>query len=431
MKLDHRVIVREEEEFVLLYNERTNSYIHFTSDCYLQNFTADRRLVSDDTELIAAIKAGGFLANETMPTRRLPDELRQGREQAEFLSWLNGCCSRKAPLSVIWSMTPRCNLRCLYCFADVNAFDFDAAELDVQQLFAIADQLIAAKVLAVTLSGGECFLHPGVWPVMARLQEHGIAVAAITNGFHLADTDLSRIAAAGVAVAVSLDGCNEATNALTRGRDVFHRSAATISKLLTRGIPTSVIVTITRHNFDQLREHVALIHRLGVRVVALQDLRPFGTREIYDQTRLTAQQEADLARVVASLIDNYSDITFNTTDLFTFDKANASGRIMHCPAGRSVGYIDFLGNFYPCTSLPSFRYGNLLRDGTITSLWSDSSGARELARLREMPLHAIGPCGSCANKSRCEGGCRGDALFYSNDLMGLPSRCPTLMRSKQ
>jgi radical SAM protein with 4Fe4S-binding SPASM domain len=114
----------------------------------------------------------------------------------------------------------------------------------------------------------------------------------------------------------------------------------------------------------------------------------------------------------------------NTTELMIFHKPHVNGLIMQCPAGDNFAYIDFYGDLYPCTSLPSFKLGNLLTDSSVKELWQNSKPIKLLRNIKKTPLDNIPICHSCTNKSSCDGGCRGDALFYTDDLFGIPPRCP-------
>jgi radical SAM protein with 4Fe4S-binding SPASM domain len=183
-------------------------------------------------------------------------------------------------------------------------------------------------------------------------------------------------------------------------------------------------VTLTRHNFPFIEELLGILEAKGVEYIRLQDLRPFGTKDVYDNMRLTIEQERQLYETVCTAKQKYPSININTSELFVFSKENVNGKIMQCPAGDNFGYIDFYGDIYPCTSLPSFRMGNLLGNASLSKLWQSSDAIVDLRRIKDMPLERIDECGKCTNRSYCDGGCRGDALFYCNDLFGLPSRCP-------
>ncbi len=156
---------------------------------------------------------------------------------------------------------------------------------------------------------------------------------------------------------------------------------------------------------------------LGVDSINLQDLRPFGTREIYDRTRLTVGQEHRLQSLFERLRVAYPDMNLETSELFLCWKLKVNGRVMQCPAGDHFAYIDFHGDVYPCTSLPSFKLGNLLQGDSLIDLWQHSAPIKALRQLKSLKLTELAGCSACADEPCCDGGCRGDALFYRGDLL--------------
>ena len=65
---------------------------------------------------------------------------------------------------VLWELTSACNLKCDFCLVEIKG-----RHVPVDAALAIADELVAARVDKVLLSGGEPLLYPGVEAVMRRL----------------------------------------------------------------------------------------------------------------------------------------------------------------------------------------------------------------------------------------------------------------------
>jgi AdoMet-dependent heme synthase len=426
MRLKPTIIVRDEGDCKLLYNGENGGLISIDKTAYRDLVVLDKTDDQYHSALRSWLDESEFLADSPTGTAR-GRHSRLTPRQAQSLNGFYDLRSTVAPLNVLWAITPRCNLHCPYCFADVQSQVAAFQEASGTALLAVADMLRECGVFKVTLTGGECLLSEHVWSVAGKLKGAGMTVAILSNGTSLPDDAADRLAALGVQVGISLDGPDEAVNRITRGAGSFDRTMASIRKLTAHQVPTSVMVTLTRHNFDRLEEHVALLSDLGIEIVALQDLRPFGSRRHYDATRLAVEQERNLERQLAFLYSRYPHIAFNTTELLMFSQPRANGRVMQCPAGDHFGYIDVHGDFYPCTSLPTFRMGNLFGGASVVDLWQHSEAILALRRLKSLPLDSIPECVRCSNRSRCDGGCRGDALFYSDSILGLPSRCPRRM----
>jgi radical SAM protein with 4Fe4S-binding SPASM domain len=423
MRLADSIIVREERDSYLLYNGTNGGLVTVSKDAYRDVILRDS--VQDPAyEPLRAWLASAYFLAEKPSDRGSVGVEEDGQAHKASPNRFFDLRSDLNPINVLWALTPRCNLRCIYCFPDAKVHSIGFKTPPAARLLKIADEIVRAQVLQVVLSGGECLLLKDVWTVVTRLKNAGLTVAILSNGSTLSEEMVGKFRESGALAGVSLDGPSEEINRRTRGRGAFDQSITGVRRLIAAGVDTTALITLTRHNFPVLEELFALLEDLGVISVAIQDLRPFGTKAQYDATRLTAEQERILPGKYEAISAAHPSISINSTELFLFSNKAASGKIMQCPAGDHFAYIDFYGNVYPCTSLPSFKMGRLLEGASLTELWRKSDKIRELRSIRQMPLDAIPGCRVCSNRSHCEGGCRGDALFYDDDLFGLPSRCP-------
>ena len=291
----------------------------------------------------------------------------------------------------------------------------------------IVRQIVEARVLRVTLSGGECMLDKRLWHILDALCDQGIATSIISNGSPVNLRNIERLKTTNTQIAISLDGPNEAVNALSRGPGIFIRALTAIDLCVRYDMEPIVICTVNRRNFEHIPVLCDLLVERGITAITLQDLRPFGSIPIYRDWKLTADQESRVQRLCTDLEVRHPRIFFNFTELLIHHKANTCGKVMNCPAGRNFAYLDFKGDLYPCTSLPSIKLGNIIKDGDIKSLWQESEGIKVLRELQARPVSSLEVCGGCGHIDTCEGGCRGDALFWSGSLEGLPSRCPRVL----
>lgn len=422
MRLRQGVIARDEEDGWLLYNGENGALVRVAHEAYERFFIEGMAGGNGHEALNAWLFRHGFLTTGGFSPS--PPAATTAAERAAGLDGFFCLRSERSPLNVLWAVTSACNLRCVYCFPDAraNAVRFDAPQFDA--LLGVAEQIVEAKVLKVLLSGGECLLLPRIWEIAERLQRAGATVTLLSNGGPIVDRVAERASALGVSFGVSLDGPEEESNSLTRGVGAYHQTIRGLRKLVERDVPVAVMITVTRHNFDHIERLVAQMEDLGVDSVTLQDLQAFGTREIYDMTRLTVEQEHQLEALFQRLRAAHPAMHFETMELFYCSQYKTNNRIMQCPAGENFAYIDFHGNVYPCTALPTFKLGNLLQGDSLIDLWRHSESIQSLRQLKRLPLTALPGCAACAGEPRCDGGCRGDALFYRGDLYGRPSRCP-------
>lgn len=135
-------------------------------------------------------------------------------------------------------ITRRCDLRCPHCF--VRAQEAPAAELSTDLVLEIVDEL-AGYDAVLHLTGGEPFLHPGIWTILERAGTARMREVAInTHGGRLDDDDLQRLARlpSPIRLMVSLDG-PPGLHDRTRGGGTAEAALATIRKATAAGVRAS------------------------------------------------------------------------------------------------------------------------------------------------------------------------------------------------
>ncbi|OGT06340.1 MAG: hypothetical protein A2103_04060 [Gammaproteobacteria bacterium GWF2_41_13] len=425
------LIFREEDQSMLIFNKNNSAVIKLSLSLFNQ---IRNGWISDEMRYSKALK---ILQDNKMVhidswNKVLPvSEAIRAEEQKALNASLFNIKSHQNPFVALWAITPKCNLKCTYCFPEVNKIGSTFSGLTIDQLKNIANQIVVAKIFQLTISGGEAFLVKELWELIPVLYENQIKISVISNGTTITPSLIEKILRYELIVGISLDAPNESINSITRGAGVFEKTWNGIKKLLSASVPTVVLVTLTKHNFPCLFDHIRFLYEQGIRNITLQDLRPFGTRAIYDQFRLTKEQESALYALIKTLKKTFPEINFNLSELFIFPckemQVKRNGKIMQCPAGNNFVYIDYYGDLYPCTNLPQIKLGNILKDGSITELWRCSPEMDQLRALKMQNISDIEACVNCSLVAYCDGGCRGDALFYTGNVYGRPSRCPKSM----
>jgi len=82
------------------------------------------------------------------------------------------------PLNAHLDLTYRCNERCEHCYLDHS----DRGELTSDEAFSILDQLAAAGVLFLTISGGEIFLRRDLFEILEHARDSAFCVRLKSNG---------------------------------------------------------------------------------------------------------------------------------------------------------------------------------------------------------------------------------------------------------
>jgi MoaA/NifB/PqqE/SkfB family radical SAM enzyme len=88
----------------------------------------------------------------------------------------------------------RCNLSCAYC----NEYDKVSEPVPTDEMLRRIDKLAELGTTAITISGGEPLLHPGLDEIIRRIRSHGILATLITNGYLLTSERIERLNNAGL-----------------------------------------------------------------------------------------------------------------------------------------------------------------------------------------------------------------------------------------
>jgi pyruvate-formate lyase-activating enzyme len=166
-------------------------------------------------------------------------------------------------------ITKECNLECAICFS--ASHPGAGGELSVEAVLALGQGVRDAGLRAVTLSGGEPTLHPGLLDIIRGLRALCLDVTLATNGLSLAQRpELAReLRAAGVSyVYVQMDTLAGGTCQRIRGGDFVERKKQAIANLRAAGVRFGLTTTVIRANLPEvgaiLRFAAAQAPHLGV-----------------------------------------------------------------------------------------------------------------------------------------------------------------------
>src|SRR5215207_1252853 len=165
---------------------------------------------------------------------------------------------------VIWNLIRRCNLKCKHCYSISADVDFPG-ELSTAEVFRVMDDLEAAQVPVLILSGGEPLLRPDIFDISRRAKARGFYVGLSSNGALIDGDNIGEIAGIGYDyVGISLDGIG-ATHDRFRGRSgAFEASLGGVRLCQAAGIKVGLRFTMTMDNYAELPALLDLADREGV-----------------------------------------------------------------------------------------------------------------------------------------------------------------------
>ncbi|WP_319413210.1 radical SAM/SPASM domain-containing protein [uncultured Cohaesibacter sp.] len=346
------------------------------------------------------------------------------------------------PLRILWEVTRACNKKCIYCHAPAKPVvkTHGKLRLDHNELLSIAQALADARVMEVTLSGGEAImLGEDLFDIIKLLRSNNIATSLISNGALVTSDLVKRLQSYDVSVAISLDVHRADLQALTRGKDAFNHAVTALNLLEKHGIRRSVISTVTRYNADYFDDLIAFCHGLNIETMTFQNLIPTDDLDLFEALRLTKAQEEQLIKTVPALLRKWREMNIQFTEVDFFSRLqygddqfeqgeyiqDPDNHLMSrsCSACHTGAFIDYNGDMFPCTSMRMLKMGNLLTQ-SMQEMWMLSEASQFVRAIRSKTVADLPACKDCSYIDHCSGGCRGEAFTMFGDWQALHARCP-------
>jgi len=360
----------------------------------------------------------------------------------------------KAPVSVVWSLSYRCNLRCMHCYQNTSQPSSDELTLDEQ--LSIVDQMAHVGVSMIVLSGGEPLTNPNLDRLIERIRMHKMMVSIDSNGVLMDRGIIAHLKELGVSsVELSLDSVHAKSHDRFRGLDgAFQKTLDAIELCSQAGIFTTVATTATTLNQTESKQLISLAREHGASRVVFFDLIPAGRGKDIQMLSLSRRQLLDLMALVTYESSRnrgevfvelpqhviYSSICNGESTSDRPEKAlsverfsvssffNCAGRgnlyrklapyLGGCPAGRLYCNIQPNGDVTPCMFMPSYPIAGNLRKQPFEEIWNSATfeALRDRRRLK-------GKCRECRFVAVC-GGCRAKAAAYEDDYLASDPTCP-------
>jgi heme d1 biosynthesis radical SAM protein NirJ len=349
--------------------------------------------------------------------------------------------SRPGPV-VIWNLVRRCNLTCKHCYSISADKDFPG-ELSTEEVFRVMDDLKAARVPVLILSGGEPLLRADIFAIGRRAKAMGFYVGLSSNGTLVNAENVRAIADTGFDyVGISLDGIRETHDRFRRKEGAFDAALNGVRLCREAGAKVGIRFTLTQDNAHDFPALLDLMEAEAIDKFYLSHLNYAGrgnknrkddahfrtTRVAMDLLfdRCWRQVRAGQAREFVTG-NNDADGIY----LLNWARERFPERVEHIRArlrqwggnasGVNVANIDNLGMVHPDTMWWDYPLGNA-RERPFGAIWADVSDPL-MAGLKRHPRPVAGRCGACAHLAICNGNSRVRAWHTTGDLWAEDPGC--------
>jgi AdoMet-dependent heme synthase len=308
------------------------------------------------------------------------------------------------PISVQLDLTYRCNERCVHCYLDHD----DHGEMTTAEIKNLLDDMAAAGVFFLTISGGEILMRRDFFEILEHAHARTFCIKLKTNGIMIRDAEAARIRALGVeSVQISVYSHRpEIHDAITKVHGSLQRSIEAIRLLRKHGIHVDMANVLMIHNVHDYPGVRALAAELDAQFVIDPTITP-----MMDGDRSILSLNVDEATLREVFHDE--GIAGNVAELCAPPLAPGEDDMdsLPCSAGHTACYVSPYGDVYPCVQFP-LPSGNVRRTKFL-DIWRHSPQLNEVRsiHLRDMPscsqcVHG-GTCTRCPGLAYLEGNMRG------------------------
>jgi radical SAM protein with 4Fe4S-binding SPASM domain len=337
------------------------------------------------------------------------------------------------PLSVHFDLTYRCNERCVHCYLDHD----DHGELTTAECLKVLEEIAAAGTLFLTFSGGEIFLRPDLYEILAAARRLHFDVSLKTNALLVTPERAAKLKEFGVRrVQISVYSDVPAIHdGITKVAGSLQRTLAAIPLLIEQGLQVKLACPLMQQNLTAYRGVMALAEKLGIPYVLDMTITP-----MMDGTEGPLAHRVPVSSLLPVLQDpllhacspssgnsagvSQQDLLPTVGSTVSSGMESSAYEDIPCSAGHNSCYISPYGDVFPCVQMPQAA-GNLRRE-RFRDIWY---GAPKLKKLRDIRENHLPVCSTCDIRSYCER-CPGLALMEGGDVLGAYERACDLAEQK-
>lgn len=302
-------------------------------------------------------------------------------------------------VEITLDITGECNLHCRHCC--VSAGDqIKGEDLSTERLKSIIDRIIEFNPKGLSISGGEPLVRSDFTEIITYIHErYSGKMELMTNGTLITQKMAKFIGEMFDSVSVSIDGVDEESCSIIRGKGTFKACMDGLNLLQKETqCKLSLSMVVCRENEEYVRDFYSMCKKLGV-IPLVRALSPSERLSQNSDTIHLPEPETPLSgEMLTAYIQECRKNMWNKKPPETFS----------CQAARRQFEIDYRGNIYPCPALmdDDFLLGNIFSiqnfsDYILGEEYKNSLGYRnlqkylpfELDRCKECNKNLL--CGTC------------------------------------
>ena len=292
-------------------------------------------------------------------------------------------------------ITQSCTERCIHCYIP----EYNPVFLPLVQIKKVIDEFRAQGGIGLSLSGGECMMHPDFDEIVRYARSQDLIVAILSNLTLCTDERVKLLVEAEATVQVSLYSMNPATHdAITKRPGSFEQTKAAIEKLRKAQIPCRISCPTMKLNYKDYLD--VLAYARSLKMDAQTDFIIMGKMDC-DTSNLKCRLDLNETRHILE------DIVLKSVPVNSeyFDPAKKEhmltdeewGARKVCGACVSSICLDADGHYYPCPAFAGVNLGSCY-EHDLRWIWNESP---ETLRIRAVTGNDFPRCVHCPNRDYC------------------------------
>ncbi len=362
----------EKENRVILYNSKTGESIKISSECWkIINYLNEGFTIQ---EICAAA--------ENEEDRGYLEKLFNKLLERELVISGSGDKEENQLESIDLVLTHKCNLKCIHCCVDASGLS-ESDLLSKEQMFSIIDKITQINLRIIVITGGEPMVREDFMDIMSHLRNNFEGkISLMTNGTLINRENVIKLSEYFDNFNISIDGYDEESCSLVRGKGVYDKVINSINLLKKAGISgenISLSMVKMATNLNGINKFHELNKELETQEV-IREFDPIGRGR-----------------------SNVKKLLYESSE--SYDVPICLPRAQTCAAGEKKLTINYDGSIYPCLLLDKEEYnmGNILEIENIQAFILEEQYKKSIGycNLKKIMPQFHEKCSKCSVNAFC------------------------------
>ena len=292
-------------------------------------------------------------------------------------------------------ITQACTERCVHCYIP----EYNPLFLPFEKIKEIIDEFAEMGGLELSLSGGECMLHPDFEKIIRYAREKDLIVGVLSNLTLCDEQKIKLLQETESTVQVSLYSMQpEIHDSITQRKGSWLKTKTAIEKLREAQVPCRISCPTMKGNFKGYLDVINYARSLKMSaqtdfvIMAKMD---GDTSNLSCRLALNETRELLQGIIFKSVPVNSEYFKPAKKDEFVSNEEWKTRKI--CGAGIDSMCIGAEGNYYPCPAFGGYVLGNCFKEN-LKEVWLRSPA---ILKLRNVRGKDFPKCVTCKDRDYC------------------------------